>query len=1047
MNYLENYENMGMIYNSRTSGTIILKVKEKDQSGRILPKTCALKLLNIENDRLQRLIFKREIKALKTLNACDHIVKIKDFKLDLEIDKKHTTRGAILLEHIHGENLDSLNFNAFSQVEQYDICFQIMQAVEAAHNNSVLHRDIKPTNIMYNVQDKKVTLIDFGMSKLKGIVEKETTVPFYTPNYSAPEVAQGKDASEASDIYSIGAVMYKILFDEEPIDQYRMLQRVKCSGHPEKLKMVLLKMLSNNMFERYQNMSSVIEDYLEAVGNLTYEKNVFFCSIDHEKLQFMKEKKHIENNATMAIFINSYLKKQFKDCTAFYNEKKDEYIFTGKQVFIECYYDEDSELFRVFKISKLDIDRRIGNERRGIKVDGTIKFFENRHLPITNLSDNQNRILFVELKNNSNIKKDINKQDELFDKLFGKWEEGLEESVKNEKERMGKLFYSSFKIQDQKLYLTVEKYMNRDIEELKGDISYLIEGDENYDLGFYEDTLYDYDEQETVIVIEMYPYIPLQKIKSLLEKKKPIIENFQKQISSYKKQLRAIHQLKNDDYSSRDLKDILLSLDKPTATPYLSSIDFSTEILNASQRQAIQKALFSDNISLIQGPPGTGKTKVIKEIIWQIINKGKELNDAIRVLVVSQSHTAVDNIVEGLIETDLAKENSIIRIGRDENISEQVAEYCTLSSIRKNIYEDIKEKSIDYMKKQLEIYDDADSIEQGHWKKIKSIHEDWIKRCSGLETLDYQIIKSATIIAGTCVGYLSNSIVKELDFDYVIIDESAKATTPELLVSIINSKKIVLVGDHHQLPAFADSKISPIIAELTKKEDSRLFDLLFKVLPDTHKQVLTIQYRMKKAIGDLISHIFYGGKIATGCDDKDKTHNILRFQGKAIVWINTSSMKNKAQKEKKGGSFVNYCENLIIKNLLAEFNEQNILSDQDIGIITGYKGQKELIQKTVSNVGLDRIAKTLDINTLDAFQGRENDIIIYSTVRTKNSIGFQKEKERVNVAFSRAKKLLIICGDLDFFYHFEHPDNKYIEIIDYIRDHSEGAIIDGGEIL
>ena len=89
------------------------------------------------------------------------------------------------------------------------------------------------------------------------------------------------------------------------------------------------------------------------------------------------------------------------------------------------------------------------------------------------------------------------------------------------------------------------------------------------------------------------------------------------------------------------------------------------------------------------------------------------------------------------------------------------------------------------------------------------------------------------------------------------------------------------------------------------------------------------------------------------------------------------------------------------------------------------------------------------IIVLDAFQGRENDIIMYSTVRTDNSIGFQKEKERVNVAFSRAKKLLIICGDLNFFYNYNDPNNKFIEIIDYIRTHDHCKIISckGGNLF
>ena len=114
---------------------------------------------------------------------------------------------------------------------------------------------------------------------------------------------------------------------------------------------------------------------------------------------------------------------------------------------------------------------------------------------------------------------------------------------------------------------------------------------------------------------------------------------------------------------------------------------------------------------------------------------------------------------------------------------------------------------------------------------------------------------------------------------------------------------------------------------------------------------------------------------------------------------------------------------------------------------TGDTNKKKKIKKYIKKKGIKKKEKKIDINTLDAFQGRENDIIIYSTVRTKNSIGFQKEKERVNVAFSRAKDLLIICGDMDFFYKFDDLDNKFVEIIDYIHEHEdECLIISGGEL-
>ena len=158
------------------------------------------------------------------------------------------------------------------------------------------------------------------------------------------------------------------------------------------------------------------------------------------------------------------------------------------------------------------------------------------------------------------------------------------------------------------------------------------------------------------------------------------------------------------------------------------------------------------------------------------------------------------------------------------------------------------------------------------------------------------------------------------------------------------------------------------------------------------------------------------------------------------MWFDTSANKKKSQKRTKGGSYINEEEKRIILE---------ILDDLKIGIITGYSGQKELLRKSIKATGLDKIASKIDINTLDAFQGRENDIIIYSTVRTRDSIGFQKEKERVNVAFSRAKKLLIVCGDKNFFYNFDDQDNKFVEIIDYISEEEECEIIqcDGGKLF
>lgn len=388
----------------------------------------------------------------------------------------------------------------------------------------------------------------------------------------------------------------------------------------------------------------------------------------------------------------------------------------------------------------------------------------------------------------------------------------------------------------------------------------------------------------------------------------------------------------------------------------------------------------------------------------------------------------------------------IIWRGADKNISKEIAEKYTLGAHQKYLISEIEKNVQEYMQRKSALMDNIhDEREKQKWSVIKAIQEDWMKRLVDQDSLEYQMIRSAVVIAGTCVGFLANDIIKDMSFDYVIIDEAAKATTPELLVSIIKAKKIILVGDQNQLPAFADANVSPTLAMLTKNPEYRLFDILYNSLPETHKQILTTQYRMISNIGNLISQVFYNGIIDTGCSDSDKQHGLTRYLGKSIIWFDTSNNVNRMQKKTKGGSYINEEEKRIILDILNDLNASGELEDLDIGIITGYSGQKDLLRKSIKTNGMDKIAN-IDINTLDAFQGRENDVIIYSTVRTNDSIGFQREKERINVAFSRAKKLLIVCGDKDFFYNFDDPDNKFVEIIDYISGNQQCGIIrcDGG---
>ena len=500
---MDNYEVLEVIHASRTSETIILKVKEKNK--RICDKVYALKLIGSLNNRFQKLIFKREVDALKTLNSCDNIVKIRDYMLNAEFRGKNDW-GLILLDYVDGTNLEELDLSNFSQVEKYELCLKILKAIEEAHNNNVLHRDIKPSNIMYNIETGEVKIIDFGTSKIKSIVEQETTLPFYSPNFSAPEVVKGNSTTEASDIYSLGAVIFYILFGMLPNGTEMICRTLQDLEVPENLGILIAKMIAEEPENRFQEVGTVIDAFEEIIGDNSSQKDTYLCSIDVDKLRYLKNVSLIEANTNMTIFTKSFLKSQFKECSAFYNHNTDVYIFSGKKIAVECIYNEKDELFVVNRIMPLSVDRRISNQKRGFIIDGIVKFIESgRGNYSSRRLDNDNEKLIVQFRNNINSKSALQKQDELFEELFGKWQDGLDESMKNEKERVGRVVYSAFNIVDQQLILTVEEYKNNDIDGLENDMSYIIEDVDSrgnsfyFDIGTYHGI--NYEDDETLLMV------------------------------------------------------------------------------------------------------------------------------------------------------------------------------------------------------------------------------------------------------------------------------------------------------------------------------------------------------------------------------------------------------------------------------------------------------------------------------------------------------------------------------------------------------------------
>lgn len=319
-------------------------------------------------------------------------------------------------------------------------------------------------------------------------------------------------------------------------------------------------------------------------------------------------------------------------------------------------------------------------------------------------------------------------------------------------------------------------------------------------------------------------------------------------------------------------------------------------------------------------------------------------------------------------------------------------------------------------------------------KKIFRLSEEWVGALGSSDANFSEFLgKSRTVVAGTLVGigYRGAGIVQNI-FDWVIIDEAGRAAPSELAVAMQAGHRVLLVGDHHQLPpTFSEQVKAAARDKYHAGESSKLFESDFHRIfnSDYGKAVgstLLKQYRMAPAIGELVSSCFYDGELQTGRGSSPEYYRHLpKHLSKEVSWIDTSSAGFKAfeQETARGEDKYNTYEARVIMQLLrqivesVEFMEQleKGLSPQEppIGIVCMYSKQREIIdQMKAEATWLQGIRHLVKVDTVDSYQGKENRIVILSTVRNnpREIAGFLSSPNRTNVAMSRAMERLFIVG-------------------------------------
>lgn len=497
------------------------------------------------------------------------------------------------------------------------------------------------------------------------------------------------------------------------------------------------------------------------------------------------------------------------------------------------------------------------------------------------------------------------------------------------------------------------------------------------------------------------------------------------------------------------------------------------KFLNDKQLEAVAKAVSAPDIAIIQGPPGTGKTTVIAEIIWQQILKKPDS----KILLTSQTNLAVDNALERL------QGRRGIRPVRIQN-----------ASTEKEIGIEAKRYMLDFMedwciKPSAENEDNGtniwiDSILKGMTDDTKyaSVINQWKRdltvRDRNTREYFYEAYKSnVNLVAATCSICGSKQLQEiykylfgnnENAFDVVIMDEASKATPLEMSVPMVWGKKIIIIGDHKQLPPMMNENNiitslkkanQKVLAETIESFKESQFEILFRTafkLKPSIVATLDTQYRMHKKIMDTIGH-FYSEELEEGLkcgladedmDNEQYNARGSRYHGLTIpgfiepqthaIWVNVNTYESQPS---GSTSYVNYGELDAIKTVIKALQKadgfqkfmdsQEKPEDKEIGIITFYGAQYGKIKEMYKDGKIDK-SLPCRINVVDKFQGMERNIIIISTVRSNKEkhYGFAEDIRRINVGFSRARRLLIVIGNRDFFRENAHY-KKSIDEMDH----------------
>lgn len=440
------------------------------------------------------------------------------------------------------------------------------------------------------------------------------------------------------------------------------------------------------------------------------------------------------------------------------------------------------------------------------------------------------------------------------------------------------------------------------------------------------------------------------------------------------------------------------------AKPVFHEMPFqSFPSLNTFQNNAVQKILSAADLAIVHGPPGTGKTTTLVRAIKALTEQGNK-----KILVVAPSNTAVDLLSEKLADEGL----NVLRVGNPARVSEKLISLTLDSKVAQ--HQSVKE--IKKLRKQANEFRDMAhkykrSFGRAEREQRKLLFAEARNIMKQVEQTEQYIVDDllnrAQVITATPVG-ANHYTVRHLQYDVAVIDEAGQALEPSCWIPVLKARKLVMAGDHCQLPP-------TIISEEAAKKG--LSKTLMEKNVELHPEAVVLleeQYRMHESIMEYASAIFYDNKLKA---NSAVAGHLLFDEDEPLLFIDTAGcgfeekLEGTSTSNPEEAAFLLRHLSGMVETLKEKKGKEKFPS---VAVISPYREQVRILKDLLQhNASLMQVKEHISINTIDGFQGQERDMVYISLTRSNpdNRIGFLSDIRRMNVAMTRARKKLVVAGD------------------------------------